>query len=633
MAMQQSSGSAPKGNKFVCDLRRCAVSELTELAKRLRQKIISAVERNGGHLSANLGAVELTIALHRIFDFPKDRLVFDVSHQCYAHKLLTDRDGERFGSIRSSGGYCGYCDISESAHDVFTAGHGGAALSAALGLADARNMLGGNEHIVVVLGDGSLTCGLTQEALQHAAAKKVIVLLNDNGYAIDGTVGAWAKHLSSMDGIKNGCCAFRDTYGMDFIGTIDGHNFDELIAALTCAKRSTKSVLVHAKTQKGRGHRLAELHPEKFHSVASEHYSQWDGSEAHEMWCAYGDALGHYLCQFAEKDDSIVAVTAAMGRGTGLCRFAEKFPHRFFDAAMAEGHALTFSAGLAKGGMRPICAIYSTFAQRAVDNFFHDICLQNLPVVLCLDRAGLACRDGDTHHGLFDIALFSSFPNCSIAQPSSLEEFRDLLRYALGATGPTIIRYGRGCAGVLPVDDGKPQKIELGRGRVLRHGDEISLWALGQRRLWQAMKIAAMLECSGISAEVVDGRFAKPVDHQLLGRSSRCRLIVSLEDHVICGGFGSQLSMALLQMDRRTNFIAIGWTPPIGFAESNGVLEERCGQSSQQLFSLILRRWNELMGGKSSRADKNRTEAHCCKDNVEKHKVDLARVGKDGLAN
>jgi 1-deoxy-D-xylulose-5-phosphate synthase len=545
------------------------------LARDLRRRIVEAVERNGGHLASNLGAVELTIALHRVFDLPRDRLLWDVSHQCYAHKLLSGRDGERFRKIRRDGGYCGYCDAKESPYDLFTVGHGGTALSAALGLAVARDLRKGKEHVVALLGDGSLSCGLTQEALQQIPRRtgRLIIVLNDNGYAIDALAGAWADGLAG--GAK--CNVFSDFFGLAYRGEVDGHDFDELLPALEWAKNCSRPVLVHVRSQKGRGHRAAEDDPVRFHNIAV----AGPPPTAH----SYGDALGFHLCELAAANPAIVAVTAAMGLGTGLRPFAERFPDRFFDVSIAEGHAITFAAGLARGGLRPLCAIYSSFAQRAVDNWFHDVCLQNLPVVLCMDRAGLSCADGDTHHGLFDIALFSGFPNCTFAQPSSLADFWGLLEVAFRRSGPFLIRYRRGISGMI---GSGPSALAVGRAAKIREGEDVSLWALGQRRLEQALELANLLEEQTISAEVVDGRFVVPLDRDLLAQSARRRLLVSLEDHVGAGGFGSHLLRGLQSCPHRPNFLPIAWPFPVGFAESDEILEKRWGQSTEQIFEKIL---------------------------------------------
>jgi 1-deoxy-D-xylulose-5-phosphate synthase len=529
--------------------------------------------------------VELTIALHRVFNFFRDRLVWDVSHQCYAHKLLTGRDGERFDKIRRAGGYSGYCDAKESPCDIFSAGHGGTALSSALGLAVARDRKKGDAHVMALLGDGSLSCGLTQEALQQVASRtgRLIVILNDNGYAIDGSLGSWANGLVRTKRHN----VFTDFYGLAYRGKVDGHDFNELLPALEWAKGYGRPVLIHAVTRKGRGHREAEKDPIRFHSIAPA-YCDLSSAKTH----SYGDMLGQQLCRLAAADPSIVAVTAAMGLGTGLRPFAERFPDRFFDVSMAESHAITFAAGLARGGLRPICAIYSPFAQRAVDNWFHDVCLQNLPVILCMDRAGLSCSDGDTHHGLFDIALFSNFPNCIFAQPSSLADFCGLLGAALRVGGPFLIRYQRGAAG-LPT--GIPTPMEIGRARKIREGKDVSLWALGQRRLEQAQELAVLLAERHVGAEVVDARFIVPLDRELLVRSARRRLLVSLEDHVIPGGFGSHLLHELQNYPLRPDFLPIGWPFPVGFAESEKILEERCCQSTEQLLEKIFARQKKLI--------------------------------------
>jgi 1-deoxy-D-xylulose-5-phosphate synthase len=566
------------------------MGDLEELARTFRRRIIAHVEQNGGHLASNLGVVELTIALHRIFDFPEDRLVFDVSHQCYVHKLLSGRGGECFDRMRRTGGYSGYCDAQESPFDPFTAGHGGTALSSALGLAVARDLRKDGGHVVALIGDGSLSCGLTMEALQHVAGatERLIVVLNDNGHSIDRGVGAVAEHLLELAGAKNSRrppCLFRDIHGLEYIGPVDGHDFSSLLPSLTRAKLSPKPVLVHVCTEKGRGHLRAQATPANFHgvTVAGNDGSSFQGKDT------YSEVFGRCLCALAEKDPRIVAVTAAMGQGTGLQPFLEKFPDRFFDVGIAEGHALTFAAGLARGGLRPVCAIYSPFIHRAVDNFFHDICLQNLPVVLCMDRAGLSCSDGDTHHGLFDIALLAGFPNVTFAQPASLDELGPLLSAALRVPGPFAMRYPRGVAGNFVPAENPPHPLEMGRATVLRRGSDLTIWALGQRRLEQALELAKILEKQKISTEVVNARFICPIDRVQLERSGRCGLVVAMEDHVAAGGFGSLLRMELHALDVRAEFLSISWPMPVGFAEDNGTLELRHGQSTEQVLEKILR--------------------------------------------
>ncbi|MDR2576906.1 MAG: 1-deoxy-D-xylulose-5-phosphate synthase [Puniceicoccales bacterium] len=572
--------------------RHCSEEDLVALAKYCRRRITETVQKNGGHLASNLGVVELTIALHRVFDFPRDRIIFDVSHQCYTHKLLTERDGEKFDHMRMNDGYSGYCDVVESPQfDQFTSGHEGTALAAALGLAVARDWRWTDEHIIALIGDGSLSCGLTLEALQHVGRHggRITVVLNDNGYSIERSVGALAEHLlqlknTSKDSICTVPCFFRDVYGMEYVGPIDGHNFEELLPALEKAKASPRPTLVHVLTKKGFGCAQAEAVPEYFHGVVAAGETNDTGfSGAH----SYAEVLGRSLCVFGREDQNIVAVSAAMGIGTGLQLFAREFPTRFFDCAIAEGHALTFSAGLARGGLRPVCAIYSPFIPRAVDNFFHDICLQNLPLVLCLDSAGLSCSHGDTHHGLFDIAVLSCFPNVTFAQPSSLQEFSQLLKCALRHQGPFVIRYPRGIAGdfLAPTSN---EHVPIGRAALIRRGSDISLWALGQRRLQQALRIADALERENLSAEVVNARFICPLDWNQLQKSARCPLVVSLEDHVAAGGFGTHLRHALDVLGANVRFLTIAWPSPVGFAENNAILENRCGQSTEQILEKII---------------------------------------------
>ncbi|MDR3117273.1 MAG: 1-deoxy-D-xylulose-5-phosphate synthase [Puniceicoccales bacterium] len=553
--------------------------EWEALAAALRRRIVAVAESNGGHLASNLGVVELTVALHRCFQFPPDRLVPDVSHQCYAHKLLTGRDGRAFDLLRREGGHGGFCDGGECPVDPFLTGHAGTALSSALGLAVARDRRGGREHVVALLGDGTLNCGLTLEALQHATAMtgKLVVVLNDNGWTIDGSVGSIAALLAIPEGGAN---FFQKAYAMDYLGPVDGHRFAELVPALEMAKNASRPVLVHVRSTKGKGHPAAERDPARYHKV-----SPGGGPQG------YGQTLGHILCSCADGRDDLVAISAAMADGTGLRPFAERFPRRFFDVGIAEGHALTFAAGLARGGLYPVCALYSTFFHRAVDSLFHDVCLQDLPLTLCLDRAGPASGDGDTHHGLFDIALAASFPNLTVAQPASPGELDSLLRLAIGTPHPFLIRYEFHGA-----EDGKDfSGKDIGKtAAVVRAGDQISIWALGQRRLEQALEVAELLEGKNIAAEVVNARFVRPLDLDRLRRSARCPLLVTLEDHVVGQGFGSRVALELAAGAGHCQLLAIGWPFPIGFAESIAHLERRWQQTPRDLFRRILRRYGQL---------------------------------------
>jgi 1-deoxy-D-xylulose-5-phosphate synthase len=445
------------------EIREYDWEKLERLAENFRRHILEVTLKNGGHLASNLGVVELTIALHRVFDFPPDCLIFDVSHQCYTHKLLTGR-GPLFNRLRQWGGISGFSDRAEHPTDLFTSGHGGTALSSALGLAVGRDRRGGKHHVVAVIGDASLSCGLSAEALQHIVdqTSRLIIILNDNGRSIDDSVGSWAAHLRKLSMGKSSPNLFTDGYGLDYLGPIDGHNFSQLESALREAKQGQRPLMIHVKTCKGKGYSLAAESPSHFHGLSPAQIFPDEPAPT-----TFSEILGETLCEFAAEDPRIIAITAAMAHGTGLKKFSQQFPSRFFDVGIAESHALTFAGGLAASHLRPLCAIYSSFSQRAVDNFFHDVCLQNLPVVLCMDRSGLSNGDGDTHHGLFDIALLGGFPHLIFAQPSSLQEFRNLLWTAFSTNGPFLIRYEKGAIGgpITPV-----QPVEIGRSRICDPG-------------------------------------------------------------------------------------------------------------------------------------------------------------------
>ncbi|MDR1438169.1 MAG: 1-deoxy-D-xylulose-5-phosphate synthase [Puniceicoccales bacterium] len=575
-------GSAALSNE---DLSRASFNELELLAGRIRSRIIEVVRRNGGHLSSNLGVVELTIALHRAFHFPADKLIFDVSHQCYAHKILSGRGGEIFEKLRQDGGLCGFCSPDEGPWDIFYCGHAGTALSSALGLAVARDRKGEIGHIIALLGDGSLTCGLTLEALQliSETTRRLIVVLNDNGFSIDSIGGAIASHLKNLRSgtVKSGNSIF-DHLGIRHIGPVDGHCFRDLELALADAKVAENPVLIHVKTEKGMGDEMAHATPIHFHGIGKNSSPMASpGMECH----GYGQVLGEALCHFAETDPSVVAVTAAMRIGTGLAPFAEKFPDRFFDVGIAESHAITFAAAMAKGGLKPVVCVYSTFAQRVVGQFFHDVYLQNLPIVLCLDRCGISCGDGDTHHGLYDIAQFSCFSNIVYAQPASKEEFYCLLREGMKSFRPFILRYGKGeDPWELPL---APASIPLGTAQVLRRGRHISIWALGDSRLRQALALHEILRERQLQVEVVNARFIRPLDICQLKLSAQCALLVTMEDHVHGSGFGAIVKNALADAGKVPGLLSFAWAPPVGFAESDSILLRRHGQGLQDMSRAI----------------------------------------------
>ncbi|HVU33298.1 MAG TPA: 1-deoxy-D-xylulose-5-phosphate synthase, partial [Opitutaceae bacterium] len=452
------------------DVRALAPAQLPQLAEEIRQELIAVTSRNGGHIGPNLGVVELTIALHRVFDSPTDQFVFDVAHQGYVHKLLTGRNGEFFRKLRQSGGASGFLYRSESPHDAFGAGHAGTALSAALGMATARDLRGGSEHVVAVCGDAAFTCGITLEALNNVVSctKRLIVILNDNEWSIAKNVGAIARYLNRIstsptyNKLHHDVEAFfksfpggvemnriyqkwkRETkdfivesslfekFGLRYLGPVDGHNFDALQKNLEFAKQCDVPVLIHVLTKKGKGLEAALAHPEKFHGAAP--FDPVTGENRKPAAAAapnYQDVFGQALARFAKANPNIIGITGAMPSGTGLSHLASALPHQFFDVGIAEEHAVLFAAGMATKGLRPVCAIYSTFLQRAYDQVIHDVALQNLPVTFCLDRAGLSPNDGPTHHGLFDLAYLRCVPNATIMQPKDEDELVDMLHTSL----------------------------------------------------------------------------------------------------------------------------------------------------------------------------------------------------------
>jgi 1-deoxy-D-xylulose-5-phosphate synthase len=562
------------------DLKGLTIAQLKELASEIREEIIEGISKTGGHFAPNLGAVEITLALHATLDSPKDKIIWDVGHQSYPHKLITGRR-HRFHTIKQLGGISGYCKRSESPHDHIEAGHGGTSISAAFGYARARDLRGGDETVVAVIGDGSLTTGLAQEALNNAGhAKKCnfIVLLNDNGMSIAPNVGAlteylnkvraephylWAKrtaestlhHLPLGDRILDAISKVKDgvkqlvipgmlfeELGFTYLGPVDGHCLETLQDAVKQAQRIGGPVLIHALTQKGKGYAPAEADPFKWHATSS--FDPATG-EARSKSTAptYSKVFAKTLIKLADKDPRIVGITAAMPDGTGLIEFQKAHPDRYFDVTMAEQHAVTFAAGLAAAGMRPVCAIYSTFLQRAYDQIIHDVCIMNFPVVFCMDRGGLVGDDGPTHQGVFDIAYMRSMPNMVAMAPKDELELQRMMATALKHPGPIGVRYSRGAGPGTPmVDD--PEPLPIGVGETLREGDDVAIIGYGYG-VMPALEAAEILAEEGIEATVINARFVKPLDSELiLEAARRCGRVVTIEDGVIMGGFGS----AVLEM-------------------------------------------------------------------------------------
>ncbi len=558
------------------DLKRLSLMELRELAGELREEIIDTVSRTGGHLASSLGVVELTIALHRVFNTPDDQIVWDVGHQAYAHKLLTGRRG-RFSTLRQLDGLSGFPKREESPFDAFDVGHSSTSISAALGMAAARDATGGKEKVVAVIGDGSLTAGLAFEGLNQAGhlKKDLIVILNDNEMSISPNVGAISSFLSrklssdlfvrfkketenflghlpgfgkeliglarraeeSIKGFLTPGMLF-EAFGFDYFGPIDGNRLEDLVETLGNVSRLKGPVLVHVLTRKGMGYPPAEEHPATFHGVGPFDRESGEVAEAKGGAQSYTGVFGQTLLDLAGADDRVVAITAAMKEGTGLGPFAERFPERFFDVGIAEQHAVTFAAGMACRGLRPVVALYSTFLQRAYDNVLHDVCLQNLPVVFALDRGGLVGADGPTHHGVFDLSYLRHIPNLVFMAPRNEIELQRALATALQSPGPFAFRYPRGKGEGLELLP-HPEPLTIGRGEKLREGADGTVFALGAT-VGPALAAAETLAAEGIDLAVIDARFLKPLDGELLSAEARrTGAVVTVEENVLQGGFGS----------------------------------------------------------------------------------------------
>lgn len=523
------------------DLRALPQEQLAPLAQELRDYLIDEVSRGGGHLAAGLGTVELTIALHRIFETPNDLLVWDVGHQCYPHKVLTGRGGQ-LGQIRKRGGLSGFLRRDESAYDTFGAGHSSTSISAALGMAVASAQLGRARKTVAIIGDGAMTAGLAYEALDHAGVSEadLLVILNDNQMSISPNVGGLSRYLSRGAAADHG--RFFEALGVRYFGPVDGHDLPRLLAALTEQRSRKGPRLLHVVTRKGCGYAPAEKNPIKYHGVTSFDPAVGIVSGAGKTR-TYTDVFGEWLCEMAERDERLVAITPAMREGSGLTEFAARFPHRYFDVGIAEQHCVTFAAGLAAQGLRPVVAIYSTFLQRAYDQVVHDVATQNLPVTFCIDRGGLVAEDGTTHHGAFDFAYLRHVPNMVVMAPKDENELQHMVATCLSHNGPASVRYPRGVS--LGVEmDREPAPLPIGKGEVLKQGTDAAIVAVGVT-VWEAFKAAQRLEQEGISTAVLNARFVKPLDAELLSRMAKqVRYLVTVEEGSRIGGFGS----AVLEM-------------------------------------------------------------------------------------
>ncbi|RII27283.1 MAG: 1-deoxy-D-xylulose-5-phosphate synthase [Geobacter sp.] len=558
------------------DLKKLPARELVLLAEELRQEIIATCATNGGHLAPSLGVVELTIALHRVFSSPRDKIVWDVGHQAYAHKLLTGRR-ESFRTLRTMGGISGFPKRAESVHDAFDVGHSSTSISAALGLAVGRDLRQGHDKVVAVIGDGSMTGGIAYEGLNHAGHlnKDLVVILNDNEMSIAENVGALSNFLSrtitsefvhkikkDLEGFLEGLddlgrnvlqVAKRaeeslkglftpgmlfEAFGFEYIGPIDGHDLPLLQETLERVKRFDDAVLIHVLTKKGKGYRPAEENPSLFHGVGPFEIATGKVIKGKGGAASYTGIFGETMMQIAAEDDKVCAITAAMPDGTGLTPFAKEFPSRFFDVGIAEQHGVTFAAGLAAEGYKPVFAVYSSFLQRAYDQVFHDVCLQNLPVVFAIDRAGVVGSDGPTHHGVFDLSYLRSLPNMTIMTPKDENELQHMLQTAIDLGTPVAVRYPRGNGYGVPLDQSF-HDLPLGKGEVLRDGKSGTILALGTMVV-PALEAAALLAGEGIEMTVVNARFVKPLDQELIiSLAERHVPLFTVEENVLQGGFGT----------------------------------------------------------------------------------------------
>lgn len=560
------------------DLKGLSLERLQQLAKELRRKIIETTSKTGGHLAPSLGTVELTIALHFVFDAPKDKIIWDVGHQAYAHKLITGRR-DRFHTLRTYGGISGFPKRSESPYDAFDTGHSSTSISAGLGISTAKCLKGENSKVIAVIGDGSMTAGMAFEGLNQAGEteKNLIVVLNDNAMSIAPNVGAFSSFISrkmtgkrfvnlkkdlenfikSLPGVGENILKFvrksEDSFitfftpGMMFeafkfkyIGPIQGHRIDLLIEAFTNAAHLEGPVLVHALTVKGKGYEFAEKDPAHYHGVGS--FEIPTGSPPKDRPKpppSYTGVFGSTMVDLARKDDRLFAITAAMPEGTGLAEFSESFPERFLDVGIAEQHAVTFAAGLATEGFRPVVTIYSTFLQRAFDQIIHDVCLPNLPVVFALDRGGIVGEDGPTHHGNFDMTYLRSLPNMTVMAPKDENELRHMLYTALQHDGPVAIRYPRGRGIGVPMDK-EYKTIPIGKPEILREGNDLQILAIGSM-VYPSLNAAAALEKEGLSVGVVNCRFVKPLDKGLVDIVSSAGRVLVVEENIRQGGFGGAI--------------------------------------------------------------------------------------------
>ena len=610
------------------DIKKISPRDYPALAAEIREFLVNKISVTGGHLGSNLGAVELTMALHLVLDLPQDKIIWDVGHQSYTHKLLTGRR-EGFESLRKYGGMSGFPKRKESDCDSFDTGHSSTSISAGLGLVKARDLQGEDYTVVSVIGDGSLTGGMAYEALNNAARLETnfIIILNDNNMSISENVGGVSKYLNNIrtsnpyldvkDGIyyairntkygdpvvagirraKNSLKQlvipgmFFEDMGVTYLGPVDGHDTTALVRVIREAKRRKNAVLIHVLTKKGKGYAPAERHPARFHGA--EPFDVQTGVPLKKkMKANYTDIFSTVMMKLGQRNDKIVAITAAMPDGTGLKRFSHAYPDRFFDVGIAEQHAVTFAAGLAAGGLKPVVAIYSSFLQRAYDQILHDVCIQNLPVIFAIDRAGLVGSDGETHQGIFDLSYLSSIPNMHICAPKNKWELSDMLKFAVAFPAPIAIRYPRGEA-----YDGLAQfraPVEYGKAEMIYEEEGIALLAVGSM-VKTAEGVRERLKECGLSCTLVNARFVKPMDEEMVCRlSATHRLIVTMEENVESGGFGERVRTFADEQELPGQILSI--TIPDEYVEHGNVelLKKEIGIDEESVTKRILEEWNRI---------------------------------------
>lgn len=611
------------------DIKQLPVADMYILAAEIRQILVDSVAACGGHLAANLGVVELTIALHYVFNTPHDKIIWDVGHQSYTHKILTGRK-DKMSSLRQFGGISGFPKFEESAYDAFNTGHSSTSISAALGIALARDIQKQNYSVVAVTGDGAMTGGMTYEALNHGGQEgcDLIVILNDNEMSISKNVGAMSIYLNRLrtdpsynrtkeevgnvltripgigPNIARAAGRLKDTVkylmvpgiwfeelGFHYIGPVNGHDLDVLIPVLTNARKMKGPVLIHTITEKGRGYEPARQNPDVFHGVGP--FNPVTGLQIKKPLKTYTEVFGDFMADIGGRDERVIAITAAMTSGTGLGKFAKLYPERFFDVGICEQHAVTLAAGMARAGLKPVVSIYSTFLQRAYDQIIHDVALQNLPVVFAVDRAGLVGEDGPTHQGVFDLSYLRPIPNLTVMAPSNEKELVDMMHTALMANAPVAIRYPRGAGEGVEAGE-KPSIIPIGVPEVISSGTDLAFIAVG-RAVAVGRETAELLSGKGIGVELINARFIKPLDTDFVNKlGSRFKKIVTLEDNALAGGFGSALTEMLVERKFPADVLSIGI--PDEFVEQGRVdiLWELLNMKAESIVERIYSRWPDL---------------------------------------